>query len=123
MRAMWQRDSKLVGWPLSEVRPGDIDTEAVLAWRSGTYATSLTDTPLPIRHPFLDQAQAAPISQTFRPTPAGPPHRSEDTQATIGMYRFTIPRDRYTEWVEAIRQSVGFAESDVIGEIKRRLGL
>jgi hypothetical protein len=45
------------------------------------------------------------------------------TQATIGSYRFTIPRRKYEKWVEAIRQEVGFDEDSIVAEIKKRLGL
>jgi ParB-like chromosome segregation protein Spo0J len=47
----------------------------------------------------------------------------QNASCTIGEYRFTINRDRYLQWQEAIRQAVGFSEDDIIAEIERRLEL
>jgi len=46
-----------------------------------------------------------------------------DTQAVIGQFRWTIPRDKYDAWLEEVRQSVGFDEPSIIKELQRRLGL
>lgn len=46
-----------------------------------------------------------------------------DTQAVIGAYRFPIPREQYLDWLEDIRQEVGFDDESVIAELRRRLGL
>lgn len=46
-----------------------------------------------------------------------------NTQATIGAYRFTIQRDAYEEWLEGIRQEVGFDDEAIVAELRRRLGL
>lgn len=46
-----------------------------------------------------------------------------DTTARIGSYTFTIERERYLEWLEAIKQDVGFEKKDVIEELQKRLGL
>lgn len=46
-----------------------------------------------------------------------------DTQATIGEYRFTLPRDQYLTWMEEIKQHVGFEKEKVVAELKKRLGL
>jgi hypothetical protein len=46
-----------------------------------------------------------------------------DTQATIGEYRFVIPREKYLFWIEELRQDVGFDKQSVIDELRRRLGL
>lgn len=65
---------------------------------------------------------AAPKIKT--PQPANKKRRpAANTQATIGAYKFDIPRGRYEKWVEQIRQKVGFVEEDIVNEIRRRLGL
>jgi hypothetical protein len=46
-----------------------------------------------------------------------------DTQATIGEYRFVIPREKYLFWIEELRQTVGFDKQSVIDELRRRLEL
>lgn len=46
-----------------------------------------------------------------------------DTTARIGAYTFPIPREQYLEWLEAMKQDVGFEKKEVIAELKRRLGL
>lgn len=46
-----------------------------------------------------------------------------DTKATIGSYTFVIERERYLEWMEEIRQRVGFDKEAIVDELKRRLGL
>ena len=46
-----------------------------------------------------------------------------DTTARIGAYTFPIPREQYLQWLEAMRQEVGFEKKEVIAELKRRLGL
>jgi ParB-like chromosome segregation protein Spo0J len=46
-----------------------------------------------------------------------------DTTARIGGYTFPIPREQYLEWLEALKQSVGFEKKEIIAELKRRLGL
>jgi ParB-like chromosome segregation protein Spo0J len=46
-----------------------------------------------------------------------------DTTARIGGYTFPIPREQYLEWLEALKQSVGFEKKEIIEELKRRLGL
>ena len=46
-----------------------------------------------------------------------------DTNATIGPYTFIIERGQYLEWMEAIRQRVGFDKEAIVDELKRRLGL
>ena len=46
-----------------------------------------------------------------------------DTTARIAAYTFPIPREQYLEWMEAIKQQVGFEKKEIIAELKRRLGL
>lgn len=46
-----------------------------------------------------------------------------DTKATIGPYSFVIPREEYLEWIENLKQEVGFDKEAVTNEIKNRLGL
>ena len=46
-----------------------------------------------------------------------------DSNCTIGPYRFTIPRKEYEEWIENIRQEVGFDDNSINQELKRRLKL
>lgn len=46
-----------------------------------------------------------------------------DTNATIGPYTFVIERGQYLEWMEQIRQRVGFDKEAIVEELKRRLGL
>ena len=46
-----------------------------------------------------------------------------DTNATIGPYTFVIERGQYLEWMEGIRQRVGFDKEAIVDELKRRLGL
>jgi len=46
-----------------------------------------------------------------------------DTTARIASYTFPIPREQYLEWMEAIKQQVGFEKKEIIAELKRRLGL
>lgn len=46
-----------------------------------------------------------------------------DTTARIAAYTFPIPREQYLEWMEAIKQQVGFEKKEIIAELKRRLVL
>ncbi len=46
-----------------------------------------------------------------------------DTTARIGAYSFPIKREQYLEWLESIKQSVGFEKKEIVEELKRRLGL
>ncbi len=46
-----------------------------------------------------------------------------DTNATIGPYRFVIERGTFLEWMEEIKQRVGFDKEAVIAELRKRLGL
>ena len=46
-----------------------------------------------------------------------------DTSGRIGPYIFDIPRQDYVNWLEELRQEVGFEKENVIAEIKKRLGL
>lgn len=50
---------------------------------------------------------------------------TDDSQATIsvGEYRAHVDRDVYLEWIEDIRQRVGFDRSAILNEILSRLGL
>ena len=61
------------------------------------------------------RAPPAPAKKKRRP--------AANTQATIGAYRFEIPRGKYEKWVEQIREKVGFEEENIVDEIRRRLGL
>lgn len=46
-----------------------------------------------------------------------------DVACTVGEYRFVIPRQKYLEWQEGIRQNIGFDRVTVTKEILRRLGV
>ena len=46
-----------------------------------------------------------------------------DTSATIGPYRFVIDRDDFLQWIENIKQRVGFDKEAIVAEMKKRLGL
>lgn len=46
-----------------------------------------------------------------------------DTTARIGSYSFTIEREPYLEWLEKLKQEVGFEKKDILAELKKRLGL
>lgn len=46
-----------------------------------------------------------------------------DTQVQIGQYRIPLPRAKYLAWEEELRRRVGFEKSDILQEIKKRLGL
>ena len=46
-----------------------------------------------------------------------------DTTARIGGYTFTIEREQYLDWLEKLKQEVGFEKKDIIAELKKRLGL
>ena len=46
-----------------------------------------------------------------------------DTTARIGSYSFTIEREPYLEWLEKLKQEIGFEKKDIIAELKKRLGL
>jgi ParB-like chromosome segregation protein Spo0J len=46
-----------------------------------------------------------------------------DTKATIGPYSFMIEREEYLEWIEEIKQAVGFDKESITNELKHRLGL
>lgn len=48
---------------------------------------------------------------------------SAAVQFTVGGFRFEVKRAVYDRWVEDMRQSVGFDEAAILGEIKRRLKL
>jgi hypothetical protein len=46
-----------------------------------------------------------------------------DTRLVFGAYRQVVPRGKYEEVLEAIRQAVGFDEASVNAELARRIGL
>lgn len=46
-----------------------------------------------------------------------------DTNATIGPYRFVIERGQFLEWIEGIKQHVGFDKEAIVAELQKRLGL
>ena len=46
-----------------------------------------------------------------------------DTNATIGPYRFIIERGEFLEWIETIKQQVGFDKEAIVAELRKRLGL
>ena len=46
-----------------------------------------------------------------------------DTTARIAAYSFTIEREQYLDWIEKLKQEVGFEKKEVIAELQRRLGL
>jgi len=46
-----------------------------------------------------------------------------DTNATIGPYRFVIERGEFLEWIEEIKQKVGFDKEAIVAELRKRLGL
>lgn len=46
-----------------------------------------------------------------------------DTAFTFGQYRFTVDRETYLNWQEALRQKVGFDNPAAQKEIRRRLKL
>lgn len=46
-----------------------------------------------------------------------------DAGFQVGPYRFTVERERFFEWLEEMRQKVGFDNEAVIAEVKRRLRL
>lgn len=46
-----------------------------------------------------------------------------DTNATIGPYRFVIERGAFLEWIEEIKQRVGFDKEAIITELRKRLGV
>ncbi len=46
-----------------------------------------------------------------------------DTKATIGAYSFIIEREQYLQWMEELKQQVGFDKEAIIAELKNRLGL
>ena len=46
-----------------------------------------------------------------------------DTTARIASYSFTIEREQYLDWIEKLKQEVGFEKKEVIAELQRRLGL
>lgn len=41
----------------------------------------------------------------------------------FGMYRFEVPVTEYTDWLEAIRQRVGFEKEQIVTEVKTMLTL
>lgn len=46
-----------------------------------------------------------------------------DTNATIGPYRFVIERGAFLEWIEEIKQRVGFDKEAIVAELRKRLGV
>ena len=52
---------------------------------------------------------------------AGSGLEGADTYVTIGEFRFKVAREEYREWVETIRQDVGFEKETIIREIRKRL--
>ncbi|NDF13535.1 MAG: hypothetical protein EB060_12075 [Proteobacteria bacterium] len=46
-----------------------------------------------------------------------------DTNATIGPYRFVIERGEFLEWIEEIKQRVGFDKEAIVAELRKRLGV
>lgn len=46
-----------------------------------------------------------------------------DTRVVVGAYSMTIPRARFIEWRDELREEVGYDEAMIKDEIKSRLGL
>lgn len=46
-----------------------------------------------------------------------------DVSVVVGRYRFVAPRAQWNQWEDAIRTKVGFDETQLVAEIRRRLGL
>lgn len=46
-----------------------------------------------------------------------------DVAVAIGGVRWIMPREDYDQWLESVRQSVGFDEPSLIAEFKRRLSM
>lgn len=46
-----------------------------------------------------------------------------DVTLAFGEYRSTVNRDKYIEFIEGLRQTVGFDKTAIVNELLRRLGL
>lgn len=46
-----------------------------------------------------------------------------DVVIAIGGVRWLMPREEYDEWLEAVRQSVGYDEPSLMAEFRRRLSM
>ena len=72
---------------------------------------------------LLEHESEDPFDQFSDMDDRTPDIQPQNASCTIGEYRFTIERERYLQWQEAIRQTVGFEEDQIIAEIQRRLAL
>ncbi len=75
-----------------------------------------------------DDAALAALSDAFQGEPqGGDDEQGEEEKANtvvvIGQYRMEIPRKKYMDWLEEIRQAVGFDDPAIEKEILRRLKL
>ena len=65
----------------------------------------------------------APVADGVADYPSESPDGLSDTILSIGEYRTFIQRDEYLEWLEQIREEVGFDKESIVAEIRRRVGL
>lgn len=66
---------------------------------------------------------AAPASPPADPPALQEPLTPSNVTLQVGQYRMRLGRAEFDQWLEGLRQAVGFDEASVTQEIKRRLGL
>ena len=63
------------------------------------------------------------IADGVAPYTSDAPQEASDTILSIGEYRTFVQRNDYLEWLEQIREEVGFDKEAIIAEMRRRIGL
>jgi hypothetical protein len=109
-------------------------SEAGLSWHleilQGDAALGLLDglwTPDEMDELFASVVQPdeepSPIADGVAPFANEAPQEASDTILSFGEYRTFVKRDDYLEWLEQIREAVGFDKEAILAEMRRRMGL
>jgi hypothetical protein len=91
---------------------------ADLASQAGLYKD-----PQPTQPSRRRRGLAAPASPPVEPPLTTEPLAPGNVTIQVGQYRMRLARADFDQWLEELRQAVGFDDTSVTQEIKRRLGL
>lgn len=121
---------RIVDWPIEKEKLANITANNPNIQGEFTPGLQLIISDVKIETPDLlnslriDQLEIKPVEHEISlnlTTPDQLPKAS--LNVTIGEYTFKVPRDIYLEWIEKLKMETGFADQDVLEEIKRRLKL